>query len=140
MPGRSGATTVAHDWVTKAESDLRAAVYLLEPRAGRPTDVVCFHAQQCAEKYLKALLIFRGTDFPKTHDLEQLIALLPASLRPSLTVEEQRRMTGYATAVRYPGSGETSFTEARRAVAIARRVRREIRRMLPREVLRGRKP
>jgi HEPN domain-containing protein len=138
MPGRSGATTVAHDWVTKAESDLRAAAYLLEPRAGRPTDVVCFHAQQCAEKYLKALLIFRGTDFPKTHDLEQLITLLPASLRPSLTVEEQRRMTGYATGARYPGWPDIPLSEARRAVAMARRVRREIRRMLPREVLRRR--
>ncbi len=87
MPDRSGAITVAHEWVTKAESDLRAATYLLEPRARRPTDVVCFHAQQCAEKYTKALLTFQGTDFPKTHDIERLIALLPVSLRPHLTVE-----------------------------------------------------
>jgi HEPN domain-containing protein len=138
MPGRSGAATIARDWVAKADGDLRAAAYLLGIDKERPTDVICFHAQQCAEKYIKAFLVFRSIDFPRTHDLEKLIALLPASLRPSLTVEEQRRLTGYATAARYPGSGEISLSEARRAVAIARRVRREIRRMLPREVLRRR--
>lgn len=138
MPGRSGAATIARDWVAKAEGDLRAAAYLLGMDRERPTDVICSHAQQCAEKYIKAFLVFRSIDFPRTHDLEKLIGLLPASLRPSLTVEEQRRLTGYATAARYAGSGEISLSEAKRAVAIARRVRREIRRMLPREVLRRR--
>lgn len=97
---------------------------------------MCFHAQQCAEKYIKAVLVFRGIDFPKTHDLEKLSALLPAALRPHLTPEEQRRLAGYAIAARYPGSGEIAYVEARRAVAVARRVRREIRRVLPRQVLR----
>lgn len=132
MPGRSAAAIVALEWSAKAESDLRAAVYLLEPRPAPPTDAVCFHAQQCAEKYLKALLVLRGIDFPKTHDIEKLSALLPAALRPHLTPEEQRRLTGYAIAARYPGSGEIPYAEAKRAVAIARRVRREIRRALPR--------
>ena len=132
MPGRSAAAIVAQEWAAKAENDLRAAIYLLEPRPAQPTDAVCFHAQQCAEKYLKALLVLRGIDFPKTHDLEKLCALLPAALRPHLTAEEQRRLTGYAIAARYPGSGEIPFIEAKRSVAIARRVRREIRRALPR--------
>ena len=92
MPDRSAATTVTHEWVTKAESDLRAAIYLLEPRPKPPTDAVCFHAQQCAEKYMKALLVFRGTDFPKTHDVEQLSALLPAALRPRLTDRKSTRL------------------------------------------------
>jgi len=136
MPEPSATVAVAHEWVTKAESDLRAAIYLLEPRPWQPTDAVCFHAQQCVEKYIKAVLVFRGIDFPKTHDLEKLSALLPAALRPHLTTEEQRRLAGYAIAARYPGSGEIPYAEARRAVAVARRVRREIRRVLPRQVLR----
>jgi len=138
MPDRSAATTVVREWVTKAESDLRAAALLLEARAKLPTDAVCFHAQQCAEKYMKALLVVQGTDVPKTHDIEKLTFLLPATLRPRLTPEEQRRLTGYAAAARYPGWGEIPLAEARRAVAIARRVRREIRRVLPREILRRR--
>jgi len=136
MPDRDAVIAVTREWVTKAESDLRAAVYLLEPRVEQPTEAVCFHAQQCAEKYMKALLVFRGTDFPKTHDLEKLTALLPVAYRPRLTIEEQRRFIGYATAARYPGSGEIPLAEARRAVALARRLRREIRRVLPREILR----
>ena len=136
MPDRNAVIAVTREWVTKAESDLRAAVYLLEPRVEQPTEAVCFHAQQCAEKYMKALLVFRGTDFPKTHDLEKLTALLPAALRPRLTLEEERRFIGYATAARYPGSGEIPLAEAKRAVALARRLRREIRRVLPREILR----
>ena len=136
MPDRNAVIAVTREWVTKAESDLRAAVYLLEPRVEQPTEAVCFHAQQCAEKYMKALLVFRGTDFPKTHDLEKLTALLPAALRPRLTLEEERRFIGYATAARYPGSGEIPLAEAKRAVALARRLRREIRLVLPREILR----
>lgn len=136
MSEPSAVTTVVREWITKAESDLRAAAYLLEPRGERTTEAVCFHAQQCAEKYVKALLVFRGADFPKTHDLEKLTALLPAALRPRLTVEEERRFFGYATAARYPGSGEIPLAEAKRAVALARRVRREIRRTLPRAILR----
>ena len=136
MPDRDAVIAVTGEWVVKAEGDLRAAVYLLEPRKDQPTEAVCFHAQQCAEKYVKALLVFRSTDFPKTHDLEKLTALLPVALRPRLTLEEQRRFIGYATAARYPGSGEVPLAEAKRAVALARRLRREIRRMLPREILR----
>ena len=136
MPARNSAVTVVREWVTKAESDLRAAALLLEARTKLPADAVCFHVQQCAEKYMKALLVFRGTDVPKTHDIGKLTSLLPASLRPRLTPEEQRRLTGYAAAARYPGWGEIPLAEARRAVAIARRVRREIRRVLPREILR----
>jgi HEPN domain-containing protein len=136
MPDRNAVIAVTGEWVTKAEGDLRAAVYLLEPREDQPTEAVCFHAQQCAEKYVKALLVFRSTDFPKTHDLEKLTALLPVALRPRLTIQEQRRFIGYATAARYPGSGEIPLAEARRAVALARRLRREIRRVLPREILR----
>ena len=136
MPDRNAVIAVTGEWVTKAEGDLRAAVYLLEPREDQPTEAVCFHAQQCAEKYVKALLVFRSTDFPKTHDLEKLTALLPVALRPRLTIQEQRRFIGYAIAARYPGSGEIPLAEARRAVALARRLRREIRRVLPREILR----
>ena len=139
MPARNSAMIVVREWVAKAESDLRAAALLLEARAKLPADAVCFHAQQCAEKYMKALLVFQGTDVPKTHDIEKLAFLLPAVVRPRLTPEEQRRLTGYAAAARYPGWGEIALAEAMRAVAIARRVRREVRRALPREILRPKK-
>jgi hypothetical protein len=44
---------VVAQWVLKAESDLKTAALLLRVRRDCPTDIVCFHVQQCVEKYLK---------------------------------------------------------------------------------------
>jgi|HubBroStandDraft_6_1064221.scaffolds.fasta_scaffold340642_2 HEPN domain-containing protein len=62
--------------VDKAEQDFRSAERLLSIEEDCPFDHVTFHAQQCAEKYLKALLVERGTDFPRTHSLRILTQLL----------------------------------------------------------------
>jgi HEPN domain-containing protein len=103
----------------------------------RPTDTVCYHAQQCVEKYIKALLVFRATPFPKTHNIRVLSALLPPKFRPKLDSDAQDRLTRYATVLRYPGAGpDVPLPEARNAVVIARRVRKEVRRHLPRAALR----
>jgi HEPN domain-containing protein len=139
MPDRDQVLSVAGGWAAKAENDLKNAAHTLKLGKGCPTDTVCFHAQQCVEKYLKALLVCEGVDFPKTHDLEPLMDLLPVSMRPKLSVEEQAKLTEYATGARYPGWEEISLAEARRAVALARRVRGELRKRLPRQVLRRRK-
>ena len=128
---------IARDWVQKAENDLKNAAYTLGMGEDCPTDTVCFHAQQCVEKYLKAFLVLKSINFPKAHDIKELIVLLPSNSRPKLTPEEQRRLTDYATVTRYPGDYEPiSLAEARRAVKIARRVRNEIRKLLPKEMLR----
>jgi HEPN domain-containing protein len=83
------------------------------------------------EKYIKALLVAQGTEFRKIHDLGELMVLLPSRLRPSLDEKEQDRLTEYATVTRYPGDYEPiSLGEAKQAVRISRRVRREIRKML----------
>ena len=66
-------------WVLKAEHDLlNIENNLAAPEV--PWDTVCFHAQQCAEKYLKAPLVSRQIDPPKIHDLTELHALLPGGL------------------------------------------------------------
>jgi len=139
MPDREGLIAVCAEWVAKAENDLANAAHTLKLGASCPTDTVCFHAQQCVEKYLKALLVMEGIDFPKTHDLEALMELVPAGLRPEISSEEQARLTDYATGARYPGWGKIALAAARRAVAVARGVRREVRRKLPRKAVRRRK-
>ena len=140
MSDRDKVLAVVNEWVVKAENDLRNASHTLKMRAKCPTDTVCFHAQQCIEKYMKALLVLENVDFPKTHDLEEITALLPARMHLSLTSEEQGKLTEYATGARYPGWGPIPLAEARRAVALARRVRKEARRFLPKEALRRRTP
>lgn len=137
MPAHDRVLEVVRAWVEKAENDLDNASLVLQAGAGGPMDTVAFHAQQCAEKYLKALLSFRGVDFPKIHDVEELLALAGMDEHVAISVEEQRLLTDYATVTRYPGDYEpVTVSEARRAVTLARRVRAAVRKELPRAVLR----
>ncbi len=134
MPDRERIMQVVGEWTAKAENDLKTATHTLILGEECPTDTVCFHAQQCIEKSIKAYLASKNIDFPKTHDLGRLISLMPKNVRPKLSIPEQRRFTAYATEARYPGYfEEISLTEARRAVALARRVRNEIGKHLPKE-------
>jgi len=129
-------THVVRQWVQKAENDLKTAAHTLKLGVAGPTDTVCFHAQQCVEKYLKALLVLHGIEFERVHQVSTLMSLLPARLRPDLTPEEQERLTDYAVSTRYPGDYESiPLAEARRAVKIARRVRKHIRPLLPKAAL-----
>lgn len=139
MPETDDIRAVVLQWIKKAENDLKNAVHTLKLGEDCPTDTVGFHAQQCVEKYLKGLLSFRGIDFPKTHNITELVALLPASNPVDLASEDQELLTDYATVTRYPGDyDEIPLAEAKRAVKIARRVRRDVRRLIPRELARRR--
>jgi len=125
------AIVVAREWIAKAENDLKNAAHTLRLGADCPTDTVCFHAQQCVEKYLKAFLVALEIAFPKTHDIETLAGLMPKRASVPLTVEQLRRLTDYATVMRYPGPYKpVTLSEAKDAVKLARRVRREILRSL----------
>lgn len=132
MKRADGVVAVAGEWIGKAEGDLLTATHILKLGRRCPTDAVCFHAQQCAEKYLKALLVVRGIDFPKTHDLEALAARLRNGGKPQLSPDDLARLKRYATVTRYPGAEEIRLAEARGAVAAARRVRKAIRPLLAR--------
>ncbi len=127
---------IVQSWIQKAENDLKASTYILEMDEDCPTDVVCFHAQQCVEKYLKALLVLHGIDFPKTHELEKLISLLSIPGRLDFSKEEQEQLTNYATVIRYPGDYvEITLSEAHEALETTKRVRRQVRKLLPKEIL-----
>lgn len=88
------------------------------------------------EKYLKALLVNRGIDFPKTHDLEVLAARVRNGPKLSLPPDELVRLKRYATVTRYPGAEAIPLVEARRAVTAARRMRRAVRSHLPKRAVR----
>ena len=137
MPVPEAIITVIREWLAKAENDLQNATHTLTLGQDCPTDTVSFHAQQCVEKHLKALLVLRATPFPKTHDIGVLLALIPTRLRPKVERSLRDRLTAYATTMRYPGAGpDIPLTEARQAVALARRVRKEVRQHLPKAALR----
>jgi HEPN domain-containing protein len=131
---------VVAEWIAKAESDLRTATITLRAQRDCPTDTICFHAQQCVEKYLKALLVLNGKPFPKTHDLATISALLPEAQRPDVPPAVLERFTDYATVTRYPGDyAEITLAEAKAAIAIARKVRKGARAVTPPRALRKRR-
>ncbi len=122
----------AREWVRKAEADRKAAHRALQDSRKDPdqAEIACFHAQQCAEKYLKALLADAGSPIPRIHDLRALSRLLKARRFPATRLEERlRALNQYAVEVRYPGNSATP-AEARRAIRSMEEVVRGSRRLL----------
>lgn len=141
MPKHERVADVVREWIHKGENDLKNAANTLKMGYDCPTDTVCYHAQQCVEKYLKALLAWNGTPSPKTHNLSLLMALLHPERPDLLSPAEQDLLTDYAIVTRYPGEAEDpTLTEARKAVRLARRVRKTVRNLLPKEALRPLRP
>jgi len=110
-------------WVMKADHD-RLAIRNNMAAEETPWDVVCFHAQQAAEKVLKAYLVKNGCQPRKTHDLLVLLAEC-AALDPGLSVlrDECRLLIGLAVQSRYPGGvPEPGEDDGKGAVEAAERV------------------
>ena len=121
-------------WVQKAEHDLRNAEYVSTLEEDCPFDTVCFHCQQCAEKYLKALLTHREMDFPKTHDLVLLFNRLGEECDLELQVGHVYPLNRYSVEGRYPGDWDPiDKQEACEAIQMARGVRDAVRRLLPQD-------
>ena len=118
------------EWVEKAESDFITAQRELRARKFPNYDASCFHAQQCAEKYIKAYLQELDIPFSKTHDLSVLLDLI-LSVEPTwkLLRPQLRALTIYAVEFRYPG--ESADQElAKEAVSFAKHIRLKVRQAL----------
>ena len=91
-----------HEWLDRARADLAACVALIE--AELPAEAL-FHAQQCAEKVMKAGLVSRQVAFGKTHDLDELkercVLLFPDDASAMAGIGE---LSQYAWRFRYPGA------------------------------------
>ncbi len=114
---------ITQEWVSKAEGDYDVVCLLLRSRKASRLDPLCFHAQQCVEKYLKAILTEAGISFPKTHDLPALLQLA-AAVQPgwSALAGAFAILSISAISPRYPGTSSTP-ANAREAVRICRRFR-----------------
>jgi len=94
------------EWLNRARSNL------LRARTGRGIEGLyledmCFDAQQAAEKAIKAVLLLRGVDFPKTHNLGALLTLIrQQQLAVPDDVAQAHRLSEYAVVTRYPSRGE----------------------------------
>ena len=122
------------EWIKKAEEDYAGALHLMKRKKGALHSLVCFHAQQCVEKYLKAYLTSMGIPFPKTHDLGDLQDLIiPRDGSFAFMTDLADFLSQYAARFRYPGE-EADRTESRKTVQAMEEIRRFVR-----HKLRGRK-
>lgn len=100
----------AEDWLARAEGDLALARALLPE--GAFYEDLCFHAQQAAEKAIKAIYQHCGKRFRYTHDLDELITgLQNEGISVPGEVMEAALLTSYAWEARYPGLSEPVTVE-----------------------------
>ena len=111
---------VVREWLQKAEEDYNTVVKL-EP-AETPY-VICFHCQQCIEKYLKAFLTARGKIPPPTHNLIRLNSTATEYEKSLDAIYDfLEELNPYSVAIRYPGMSVTS-EDAERAIEIMNNLR-----------------
>ena len=106
MPNSRPEIGSPEEWLRHAQSDLNLA-RLASHRPDVLPEQACFHAQQAAEKALKAALLHRRIDFPFTHDIEELLELAErGGLALPPAVAQSGALTSYAVETRYPSSLE----------------------------------
>ena len=114
-------------WVTKAEMDYKASTDLHGRQEDTLPETVCYHCQQCVEKYLKAYLVMCGETPPRIHDLEALLTLCAVhDSGLNAMLDAVSSLTRYAVDIRYPGDS-ASDEEAEAALKNAEEVRNVIR-------------
>ncbi len=123
-PHKETIDKITGQWLMKAEQDMKASQTL----AGSVPPLLypaCFHAQQAAEKFIKALLTKLQIEFPKTHSIERLIELLyPALPDVCSEIMEAADLTHYGVEERYPGDmPEPEEQETLEAIKIVEKVR-----------------
>ena len=117
---------LAGEWISKAEKDYRVAnreFFTEDP----VYDAVCFHAQQCVEKYLKALLQENNIYFEKIHDLDVLVEKCKTIIPELLSLKEGLvQLSAFAVEVRYPGV-EAKKEDAEISISVMEKVRNILR-------------
>ena len=113
-------------WIIKADNDLKAGKDELATE-NPATDTVCFHMQQCVEKYLKAFLVHKNHEIAKTHNLTLLLqeCMEIDSEFQNLQNIDADELTMYAVDSRYPDDFYMPTPqESQKAVKIAEEVRK----------------
>jgi len=93
---------IVEQWIHKADVDYHAVEILVDDEFAR--EIVAFHCQQAAEKYIKALLTIHGVEFSKTHDIGVLLKLLrPVDEDLTEKLAGTKELSPFGVEIRYPG-------------------------------------
>ena len=112
------------EWERFAEMDYVTANHLDKTLYPKPMEIICYHCQQCAEKYLKALTEHLGKEIEKTHDLGSLATTISENLEvPQNVLVSCAKLTQYGVKIRYPQEFEMSENHVKAAIADMENVR-----------------
>ena len=121
------AESLLHQWIEKAEADLEVARRITADAADNLgiREILGFHCQQAAEKYLKALLTRYQIEFPKTHDIKALLQLVGNANGPVAdSLMAARWLTRFSVEIRYPGDATEMLPgDEAKAIEIASQVK-----------------
>jgi len=103
---------IVDEWMRFAENDL-AVVHILSKHRPMQLEIICYHCQQAAEKALKAYLLYKDEEPPKTHDLKKLVDLCIVE-SPEFTdiIDECEYLSPFGVQPRYPFSFELEDNDA----------------------------
>lgn len=105
------------EWERFAEMDYVTAHHLNKTLYPKPLEIICYHCQQCAEKYLKALTEHLGKEVEKTHDLGALATIISENLEvPHPILISCAKLTQYGVKIRYPQEFEISEPHVKSAI------------------------
>lgn len=114
---------IANEWFAFADNDLKTAKFLLNMHP-LPLEIICYHCQQSAEKYLKGYIAFKGGKLIKTHDLTLLNRMCIEYDIDFQEVEDDAiELVDYGVQVRYPFHLELEEYDMRKAIESADRIK-----------------
>jgi HEPN domain-containing protein len=117
---------IIKEWLRFAHDDLYAAQHFFDTMEFPIYRIVCFNAQQSAEKYLKAYQIYFDVDIIKTHSLNALIDSLKKYDRDITNLEKSASiLSSFAVQYRYPDDFEDLIkTDAELAITVSKQIQK----------------
>ena len=116
--------TVSNEWFDYAKRDLESARFLLNMHPV-PIEIICYHCEQSAEKYLKGWLIFKGKNVERTHDLVLLNNKCSAIDSEFKTIDDECfELVPYGVQVRYPYQLEVIKEDMESAIICAEKIQK----------------
>lgn len=114
---------IAKEWFDFAENDLKSAKFLLQMNP-IPIEIICYHCQQSAEKYLKGYIALNGGSIIKTHDLTLLNKLCVKYNNDFRKIEDDCiELVDYGVQVRYPFNLDLEEYDMKNAIESANSIR-----------------
>jgi len=114
---------ILQQWIDKGRDDLRVAEYLSTMRHPTPDEIICYHCQQSAEKYLKAFIFSHDIEPEKTHDLEYLLEICQKYNTEFLKLLSKLDILNrYSVFPRYPNELEITNEDMKTALSYAKNI------------------